>query len=139
MLYYNKEIFDEAGVAYPTDSWTWDDLLAAAKKLTVVESNGRVTRYGLGMEGGKWSLWVNQNKGSILDDMRNPSKCTLTEPAALEAIKFFADLMNEQLAMRDADLSQAGGDAAVFQSGQVAMIIQNSSRVSAFNTGQYEL
>jgi multiple sugar transport system substrate-binding protein len=35
--------------------------------------------------------------------------------------------------MRDADLSQAGGDAAVFQSGQVAMIIQNSSRVSAFN------
>jgi multiple sugar transport system substrate-binding protein len=134
VLYYNKAIFDEAQVAYPTDSWTWDDFLDAAKKLSVVEANGRVTRYGLGMEGGKWSLWVNQNKGSILDDMRNPSKCTLTEPAALDAIKFFAGLMNDKLAMRDADLSQAGGDAAVFQSGQVAMIIQNASRVSAFNT-----
>jgi multiple sugar transport system substrate-binding protein len=117
---------------FPRDR-TWEDLLAAADKLTVVESSGRVARYALGMEGGKYLLWVNQNKGSILDDMRNPSKCTLTEPAAVEAIEFFADMMDNDFAMRDATLSQAGGDAAVFQSGQVAMIIQNASRVSAFN------
>src|SRR6266545_497902 len=133
VLYYNKAIFDEAKVAYPTDKWTWDDLLDAAKKLTIVESNGRVKRYGLGMEGGKWSLWLNQNKASMLDDMRNPSKCTLTDPKAIDAINFFANMMANNYAMRDAALSQAGGDAAVFQSGQVAMIIQNSSRVSAFN------
>jgi extracellular solute-binding protein len=42
-------------------------------------------------------------------------------------------MMANNYAMRDAALSQAGGDAAVFQAGQVAMIIQNSSRVSAFN------
>jgi multiple sugar transport system substrate-binding protein len=133
VLYYNKDIFDEVGVDYPTDDWTWDDLLAAAEKLTVVESSGRVARYALGMEGGKYLLWVGQNGGSILDDMRNPSKCTLTEPAAVEAIEFFAGMMDDNYAMRDAALSQAGGDAAVFQSGQVAMIIQNASRVSAFN------
>lgn len=132
-LYYNKDIFDEAGVEYPTDEWTWDDLLAAAQKLSVVEANGRVSRYALAMEGGKYQLWIGQNKGSIFDDMRNPSKCTMAEPAAMEAIKFFADMMNNNLAMRDANLSEAGGDAAVFQSGQAAMIIQNSSRVSAFN------
>ena len=132
-LYYNKDIFDEVGLAYPNDTWTWDDLLAAAEKLTVVDASGRVERYALGMEGGKFQLWVGQNYGSILDDMRNPSRCTLTEPAAVEAIKFFADMMDKNYAMRDANLSQAGGDAAVFQSGQVAMIIQNSSRVSTFN------
>ena len=38
--------------------------------------------------------------------------------------------------MRDADLNQAGGDAGVFQSGQAAMIIQNTSRVSGFNTAK---
>ncbi|MBM4466246.1 MAG: sugar ABC transporter substrate-binding protein [Chloroflexi bacterium] len=132
-LYYNKDIFDAAGVSYPTNDWTWDDLLAAAEQLTVVEASGRVARYALGMEGGKYQLWVGQNRGRILDDMRNPSRCTLTEPAAMEAIKFFADLMNNNYALRDAALSQAGGDTAVFQSGQAAMIIQNSSRVSAFN------
>lgn len=133
VLYYNKDIFAEAGLAYPTDDWSWADFQAAAEALTVVESSGRVARYALGMEGGKYQLWVGQNGGSILDDMRNPSKCTLAEPAALEGIQFFADLMNNNYAMRDANLSQAGGDAAVFQSGQAAMIIQNASRVSAFN------
>ena len=65
--------------------------------------------------------------------MRNPTRCTLAEPEAVEAISFFAEMMNNNHAMRSANLSQAGGDSAVFQSGQVAMIIQNSSRVSAFN------
>ncbi len=133
VLYYNIDIFDEAGVEYPTDEWTWDDLLAAAEKLTVVESSGRVSRYALGMEGGKYQLWVGQNGGQILDDMTLPTTCTLDQPEALAGVKFFSDMMNNNFAMRDANLSQAGGDAAVFQSGQVAMIIQNASRVSAFN------
>jgi multiple sugar transport system substrate-binding protein len=85
------------------------------------------------MEGGKYQLWVGQNKGMILDDLTNPSTCTLDQPEAVEAIQFFADMMDNNYAMRDANLSQAGGDAAVFQSGQVAMIIQNASRVTAFN------
>lgn len=133
VLYYNKDAFDVAGVSYPDETWTWDDLLSAAEALTIVEPSGRVEQYALGMEGGKWQLWVGQNRGSILDDMRNPSECTLDEPEAVEAIQFFADMMNENYAMRSANLNQAGGDAAVFANGQVAMIIQNSSRVSQFN------
>lgn len=34
VLFYNKDLFDKAGLAYPTDSWTWADEEAAAKKLT---------------------------------------------------------------------------------------------------------
>ena len=34
VLYYNKDMFDAAGVAYPTDKWTWNDLRETAKKLT---------------------------------------------------------------------------------------------------------
>jgi multiple sugar transport system substrate-binding protein len=133
VLYYNKDIFDEAGVAYPTDEWTWDDLLAASEKLAKIESSGRVSRYALGIEGGKYQLWVGQNGGAILDDFTNPSKCLLAEPEAVEAIKFYTSLLDKSYALRDANLSQVGGDAAVFQSGQAAMIIQNASRISAFN------
>ncbi len=32
-LFYNKNMFDEASVDYPTDNWTWDDLMEANKKL----------------------------------------------------------------------------------------------------------
>ncbi len=133
MIYFNKDMFDAAGVAYPSEGWTWDDFKAAAEKLTQKDANGMTTVYALGAEGGKWATWVNQNGGAILDDYANPSKCMLSDPASVAGIQFFADLMNNGYAMRPADLSQAGGDAAVFSSGQAAMIFQNTSRVSAFN------
>lgn len=136
VLYYNKDIFGEAGIPYPDDTWTWDDLRAAADQLKSVEDTGRVARYGLGMEGGKYMLWVLQNNGALLDDYRNPSKCILNEPAGVEGLQFFADMIASNEAMADSNLSQAGGDAAVFQAAQVAMIIQNASRVSAFNAAE---
>lgn len=136
VLYYNKDIFDEVGIDYPTDDWTWDDLQAAAEALTVKDASGNTERYALAMDasdGSKFFKWVEQNGGQALDDFVNPSRCTLTEPAAMEGIQFYADLMNNGYVMRPTDLSQAGGDAGVFQSGQAAMIIQNTSRVSSFN------
>ncbi len=136
VLYYNKDIFDEVGVPYPDDSWTWADLQTAADQLKVVDDSGRVSRYGLGMEGGKYMLWVLQNNGALLDDYRNPSECVMTEPQAVAGLQFFAELMASNAAMTSSNLSQAGGDAAVFQAGQVAMIIQNASRVSAFNAAE---
>lgn len=33
-LYYNKDLFDQAGVEYPDGSWTWDDYADAAEQLT---------------------------------------------------------------------------------------------------------
>ena len=77
ILYYNKDLFDKAGVKYPDENWKWNDLLAAAEKLTVKDAGGKVTQYALAMEGGKYSKWVNQNGGAILDDYVNPSKCML--------------------------------------------------------------
>ena len=44
-MYYNKAIFDEAGIEYPNDDWTWEDFEAAARALTV-KSGNRTTRYG---------------------------------------------------------------------------------------------
>jgi multiple sugar transport system substrate-binding protein len=88
VLYYNKKLFDEAGVAYPTEDWTWDDLLVAAEKLTKKDASGRVTQYALGMEGGKWPIWVGQAGGMMLDDLSNPSKCTLDTPEAIKGLQF---------------------------------------------------
>ncbi len=40
VLYYNKDLFDAAGVAYPDGSWTWDDYDKAAKELTTADHKG---------------------------------------------------------------------------------------------------
>jgi multiple sugar transport system substrate-binding protein len=65
-LWYNKKIFDEAGVAYPNDNWTWDDLKAVAVKLTDPAKG----RYGMDFRPGEpqtcWSNEVYQNGGYII-------------------------------------------------------------------------
>jgi multiple sugar transport system substrate-binding protein len=42
IMYYNKDMFDAAGLEYPNNDWTWDDYAAAAQKLT--KSDG--SQYG---------------------------------------------------------------------------------------------
>jgi multiple sugar transport system substrate-binding protein len=47
VLYYNKAMFEAAGLAYPTDEWTWDDLRSAAKALTLdSDGDGRADQWG---------------------------------------------------------------------------------------------
>jgi multiple sugar transport system substrate-binding protein len=133
VLYYNKDHFDAAGLDYPSEDWTWDDLRAAAEALTVKEASGRVSRFGLAMEGGKYFNFVGSNGGLILDDMFKPTKCMLSDAKAAEGIEYFAGLMNDEVAWRDANLSQAGGDLSVFLAEQASMFIQNASRVPALN------
>ena len=48
-VWYNKDMFDEAGIPYPTADWTWDDFREIAKKLTKADGS----QYGLAMEAGK--------------------------------------------------------------------------------------
>ena len=83
IIYYSKDMFDKAGVAYPSNDWTWDDFLAAAEKLTQKDANGN-TRLRIGCGRRQMAEWVNQNGGAILDDYANPSKCMLTEPASVQ-------------------------------------------------------
>jgi multiple sugar transport system substrate-binding protein len=46
VLYYNRDLFDKAGLKYPDETWTWETLIENAARLTQ-ETNGRVTQYGL--------------------------------------------------------------------------------------------
>ncbi|MFQ5906823.1 MAG: ABC transporter substrate-binding protein, partial [bacterium] len=92
VLYYNKAIFQEAGVDFPDETWTWEGFLAAAEKLTVKDASGRVSRYALGMEQGKYWYWLAQAGGSIVDDAEhnfsNPSQCMLDSPESQRGIEF---------------------------------------------------
>jgi multiple sugar transport system substrate-binding protein len=133
LMYFNKDIFTAAGVAYPNERWTWDDWANAARKLIVTE-NGTITRFGLAMEMEKFDMLLLQNGGALFDNFRNPSVCTLNSEKSLQAVQFFAGMLNERVAMRDADLKANGGDAEAFLKGKAAMIIQNGSRAPGFNS-----
>ena len=47
MVYYNKNLFDAAGIAYPTADWTWDDFTEDAKALTLdTNGDGKMDQWG---------------------------------------------------------------------------------------------
>jgi multiple sugar transport system substrate-binding protein len=91
-LIYNKKLFDKAGVPYPTDTWSWDDFRAAAKKLTDPSKNIYGSAYSVaGSEDTTWHLWplLWQRGGKILDG-RKPAFNSDSGVAALEFLRSMA-------------------------------------------------
>lgn len=106
ILYYNKDMFDAAGVAYPPtkveDAWTWDEFVAASKKLTV-DSNGKhpdeegfdansITQYGCMVENLSWQLenFCLSNGGGFYNE--DGTEVIIDRPESIEAIQKIADL-----------------------------------------------
>jgi multiple sugar transport system substrate-binding protein len=58
VLYFNKRLFDEAGLAHPTEEWTWTDLLAASEQLTKTAEDGTTVQYGFTANYTWWAFWV---------------------------------------------------------------------------------
>jgi len=71
VMYYNKRMFNEGKVAYPTTDWTMQDFMSAAEKLTKKAPDGSVTQYGATNNYTTWSIWVPMvvaEGGKILSD-----------------------------------------------------------------------
>jgi multiple sugar transport system substrate-binding protein len=120
-LFYNKKLFNEAGVAYPNDTWRWEQLLNAAQKLTKKQGD-RVTQYGYDPEG-NWQYFVYTNGGSLVDNIKEPTKCTLDSKRAIDGVQFYLDLMYKYGVSPSPAMLQASGATSVdlFLTGRVAM------------------
>ncbi|MFI5958928.1 ABC transporter substrate-binding protein [Cryptosporangium sp. NPDC051539] len=92
-LLYDKTVFDAAGVPYPTDDWTWDDLRAAAKKITNPATNTYGYAYSVsGAENTVWKMWplLWQNGGEILSEDR--TRAAFDSEAGVKALTFLRDM-----------------------------------------------
>jgi multiple sugar transport system substrate-binding protein len=119
--------FDAAGLRYPTSAWTWDDMRDAALQLvTDADGDGIPDQWGVTFETWfvPWLYWVWSNGGAVFND--DESKCMLTEPAATEALQFWADLINvDQVAPSGSAMEMFGGPMSAFTTGGVSMYVGN--------------
>jgi multiple sugar transport system substrate-binding protein len=119
-LIYDKTLFDKAGLTYPTDTWSWDDFRAAAKKLTDPSTNTYGTAYSVsGSEDTTWHLWplLWQHGGQILNGTK-PAFDSDAGVAALETLR--------QMAVDDKSMYLDQTDekyGPLFSSGHVAMML----------------
>jgi multiple sugar transport system substrate-binding protein len=125
VVYYNEDLFDAAGVPYPSDDWTWDDFVQTALSLTRdLDGDGTIDQYGLGTEPSLFRLapFVWQNSAPLVDDPETATRLTLTRPPSLEALQWFVDLQRmhgvvpgriEEAAL-DSESRFVGGTTAMF-------------------------
>jgi len=91
-VYYNKQLFDEAGLPYPTDDWDYNEFLENASRLTKRDNSGHIQQYGFYTW--HWKNFIYTNGGRLVDDPKNPTQCLLDSPEAIEGLKKYTDLFN---------------------------------------------
>lgn len=96
VLTYDPSAFDRAGIAYPSDSWTMDDLADAARKLTQHGADGGVTVSGLAVfPDGLSALFRSLLGEGFYDTSALPSQPKLTNPALESLLDTWAALVED--------------------------------------------
>ena len=136
VLFYNKDMFDKAGVAYPTADWTYDDLRQASKDLTL-DTNGDGTTDQYGFTADLWDMELAWSSaiwaygGDIFSADR--TQTLIGEPAARQAWQVFHDMMFQDKSMPDVNTAaQYGLD--LYQAGIAAMTPIGHWAVPGYNT-----
>lgn len=92
LLYYNRTLFDRAGLAYPTDTWTWADYLAAGQAIMKLPDAGKGGVWGADLMTGWWGEWlifVRQAGGRLFND--DLTECLLDRPEAVAGLHMYID------------------------------------------------
>lgn len=126
MFVYNKNMFDEAKVAYPTDSWTWDDVVSAGQKITQASKN-KWGCYAPSLSQFYEGEWVLSAGGTVLSADKKTS--ALDTPESVSAYKWAWDLIYTH---KIAPKPVPNPSEDPFQSGQVAMFWDGIWRVADF-------
>ncbi len=130
ILYYNKDIFDKAGVEYPDDNWTLDDLKANAVKLTSGEGQDRIFGLGGTPSPGDSAMapsYVVPFGGQYLAEPKE-DQYLLNKPEGVKAMEWWMELRSKDNAVPSPAEAQAFQQANInaFQVGRVAMMLDGS-------------
>ncbi len=129
VLFYNRDLFDAAGVSYPDETWTWDDYLDAARKLTVNSADPDKRRFGCVIDfwGARIYPWIWSAGGEILDERGR--RCLLDMPESQEALQFLVDLRHKWKVCPPTTQAEKKQNIALFVNGKVGM----------FQTGAWDI
>ena len=92
VMFYSKKVFDEAGVKYPTNDWTYDEFIDLAKKLTN-NKTGADKRFGIQANGG-WFRdihWIRGTGKTEFDTIVDPKKSQFNQPEIADIIQKVAN------------------------------------------------
>ena len=133
-LWYNKTMFDEAGVDYPDETWTWDTVVENAKKLT----NEDGSQYGIAIRNDNnqeaYYNIVYDMGGEIISDDKKTSG--YDDPNTIKAMQYIEKLIQDGSMPSMETMSENNPDI-LLKSGKSAMSFHGSWMVSTFKQEDY--
>ncbi|WP_101809267.1 ABC transporter substrate-binding protein [Paenibacillus pasadenensis] len=124
-VYYNKKLFDEAGVAYPQAGWTWDDFYATAKQLTVKKGE-KTTQWGANLPG----TWlrailplIHSYGGSVISPDGKSYDGYMNSDGTVKALELYQDMYQKDKITPSSTDSAAFQGVDLFAAGKVAMTV----------------
>ncbi|MCH6267258.1 ABC transporter substrate-binding protein [Neobacillus citreus] len=118
-FWYNKKIFDDAGVAYPDETWDWTKLKETAKQLTNKDKGVWGFASTIANQEGYYNfIW--QNGGYVIS--KDGKKAGFDDPKTVEALKFYTSFIKEGLSPTQAQMTETAA-SELFSSGKVAMML----------------
>lgn len=131
VLYYNKELFDEAGVKYPQADWTWNDILSASQVLT---KDGVYGFYAPITYNELYKV-VAQNGGALFDEDGKP---TIDSKENVEALQWMLDKMLVHHIQPTPEEMSGKTPEDMFKNSEIAMEVTGSWMVSTFADAPFE-
>ena len=120
LLFYNKDLFDQAGVEYPNDSWTWADIQAAAEKIKALGED--IWGVYQPITYNEFYKSVKGNGGSLLTP--DYSAFTLNSAENVEVLDaMIKRVRGEERVMPTTEDMAGRGDWDLFQEGKLGMCI----------------
>lgn len=119
VMFYNKDLFDEAGIDYPTKDWTWEDELEAAQAIRDLGEN--IFGVYRPIQTHEFYKTVAQNGGSMMNSAQ--TAFTLNSPQNIEALEMMIARRNDSNVTPTNDQMGGMGDWDLFKSGRLGMLI----------------
>ncbi|MFZ4813486.1 MAG: ABC transporter substrate-binding protein [Phototrophicaceae bacterium] len=119
-IYYNADLFDEAGIAYPGEGeWTWTEFQAAAEAITALGPDIK----GVGLNGwwANWGYFVNAAGSSFFNE--DYTACGLNNENTVAGLEFANNLYDSGVAVpwgTDSEPSFLAGNLGMFVNGRWA-------------------
>lgn len=120
VVYYNKKLFDEAGIAYPKDGWTWDEFQEVALKLT--DKSKKQYGFGVRAENDTYDLQglVWSNGGSFVSEDGKTIEGFMNSKETADAIQMLGDMIKNGSAVLTGGKGQQSGED-IFKAGKIAI------------------
>ncbi len=120
VMFYAKKPFDDAGIAYPTDDWTMEDMLSIAEQLT--DTSGDSKMFGL-QANGSWFrdiAYIRATGEQEFDELVDPKTAQFNQPGIVDMLQLVAQDVYYKLGIAPTPADMEGG-ANTIDTGNAAM------------------